>query len=206
MALTRLQLLTIMPNAGAAVDVFLGPLNSAMARFNITSPAQQAAFLANVAVESGELKAKEENMYFKSAARIAEVWPTRFTAASAEAYTRSPERLANKVYSGRNGNGDEASGDGWRYRARTLIGLTFKANYAEAGRAIGVDLVTQPDLASAPAYSALVAAWFFSSKGCGQLADSGAFDAVCTRINGGSTGIDARRTYYQRALKALQGA
>lgn len=192
-----------MPNAGAHATVFLSPLNCAFERYFINTSARKAAFLANVAVESGELAVKRENLFYTHAERIAAVWPRRFTIESARAYVSNPQALANLVYAGRNGNGDTASGDGFAYRGGTLMQLTGRGNFLAAGVAVGVDLEGNPELCNDPCVSADVAAWFFSSHGCNELADAGQFDAVCKRINGGTVGIDERRKYHTRALSAL---
>lgn len=205
MDITLDQLKQIMPNAGAHATLFLAPLNASCERYLINTPARIAAFLANVAVESGELTVKRENLCYTHATRIAAVWPHRFTIESAQDYVSDPQALADCVYAGRNGNGDCDSGDGFAYRGGTLMQLTGRANFAAAGVAVGADLEGNPELCNDPIVSADVAAWFFSSHGCNELSDEGQFDAVCKRINGGTTGLAERRTYHTRALAALTG-
>lgn len=98
-----------------------------------------------------------ENLNYTSAARIAKVWPSRFpSVASAKPYVRNPQKLANRVYANRNGNGDEASGDGWRYRGMGDTQLTGKENFARAGKKLGIDLVGKPELACEPETAAAI--------------------------------------------------
>src|SRR6266481_4067159 len=126
------------------VAAWVAPLNSALSRFDITDRRRAAAFLAQVAHESSELTHLIENLSY-SAARLIQVWPRRFpTLKKARTYERNPEKLANYVYASRLGNGDEASGDGWRYRGRGLIQLTGRSNYASCSTATGIDLLQSP--------------------------------------------------------------
>src|SRR5258706_10657065 len=109
-----------------------------------------AAFLAQIVHESGNLQNLEENLRY-SAKRLREVWPKRFPdGATAEAYAGNAEKLANRVYAGRLGNGDEASGDGWKYRGRGLIQLTGRSNYAACKAALDLDVVRSTDLLLEP--------------------------------------------------------
>ena len=105
-----------------------------------------AAFLGHIAHESGSLHNLEENLNYKDPQRLNKIFGAIKTDKEAEAYVNSPEALANKVYANRNGNGDTASGDGWRYRGRGLIQLTGKANYAAFAKDLNVDVVKDPDL------------------------------------------------------------
>ena len=110
-----------MPYAGAAADRYVGALNQAMTAHGINTPAQRAAFLAQVAVESDELRSTTERLNY-SAGLIHQVWPGRFpTEAAATPYAHNPEALANRAYAGVNDNSNETSGDGYRLRGRGLI-------------------------------------------------------------------------------------
>jgi len=125
------------------------------------------------------------------------------TEAIAKQYERQPQKIANKVYANRMSNGDEASGDGFRFRGRGYIQLTGRANYTAFGRAIGEDVVSNPDIVSGK-HALLSAAWFWSNNGLNKLADGGATDVVVTsitkRVNGGVIGLADRikhfREYY----------
>ena len=203
------QLGEIVP--GADTQAWLGPLNDAFAEWGIDTPQRMAAFLAQVAHESRNLQNLEENLRY-SAKRLREVWPKRFPdAATAEAYAGNPEKLANRVYAGRLGNGDEASGDGLRYRGRGLIQLTGRSNYAACRAALNLDVISSPDLLLEPAGAARSAAWFWSSRGLNQLADHEPgdddeqdFTRITTIINGGKLGLSARLDIWERARETLE--
>lgn len=201
--MTPSDLLRILPRAGAAADLFAPHLTEAMKRFNITSIARQAPFIANIGHESGHLTRLSENLSY-SAERMMQIWPKRFpTLASTAGYARNPQALANKVYANRMGNGDEASGDGWRYRGRGLIQLTGKSNYETCGAAVGHDLVSNPQFVESPALASLSAAWFWSVNGLNELADKGDQTAICKRINGGTHGLADRLALFEVAKRVL---
>jgi putative chitinase len=125
-------------------DDWLEPLTAAFNRFDINTPERQAAFIGQCAHESGGFKTLQENLNY-SAKGLHATWPSRFASeADAQPFHRNPEKIANKVYSGRMGNTDE--GDGWKYRGRGLIQLTGKDNYRLASDALDVDFVANPEL------------------------------------------------------------
>lgn len=185
-------------------------LNDGMAGGGIVTGARQAAFLAQVLVESAGLRTLEESLDY-SVQRLRQVWPRRFpTDADAQPCSRAPEKLANKVYANRLGNGDETSGDGWKYRGRGLIQLTGRANYEAFSTAMHVDALRDPDLLLKPAGAVLSAVWFWQSKCLNALADETAgadgdnrFIELTRRVNGGVNGLAERRAYWQRARQAL---
>lgn len=181
---------------------FADPLKAAMALFAIDTPQRQAAFLAQCMAESGKFTRLEENLRYTTPERIRAVFPRRVESlAEAAPLVRNPQALANRVYAGRNGNGDEASGDGWRYRGRGLFQLTGRANYARASAALAVDYVSAPELVSEPSDACLTAAWYWQSNGCNEMVDAGRFDATTRAINGPAM-LHARErlAYYQEAL------
>ena len=192
----------IMPTSGKRADNFAEPLDIAMASHGIDSPEQRAAFLAQVSVESGELRATSENLDY-SAKRLTEVWPQRFpTIASAQPYAHNPEALANHVYANRMGNGNEASGDGFAYRGRGLMQVTGRANY----RRLGYE--KNPDVLADPVAAAASAASYWQTNGLHDMTRTELnrvqFDAISRRVNGGSHGSNQRWAAYQRALAALK--
>jgi putative chitinase len=210
MALVTASLLgDVMPDLPAAGD-WLDPLNAAMDRFEINDPRRAAAFLAQIAHESNQLRSLVENLNY-SAATLMRVWPGRFpTLPKAQDYERNPEKLANYVYASRLGNGDTASGDGFAYRGRGLIQLTGRGNYRAAAAAIGQPLEEQPDLLMQPAAAALSAAWFWKSHGLNELADDDNpdnddedFETISIKINGGRAGMDARKAFWHKARASL---
>lgn len=213
--ITQQQLRSIMttPDAAARAAQWLAALNHGMQACEIHNAPRQAAFLAQVMVESAELRTLSEALSY-SPQRLRQVWPQRFPNDDiAMRYSHNPTALANKVYASRMGNGDEASGDGWRYHGRGLIQLTGRDNYAAFSRAMGVDALANPDLLLEPAGAALSAAWFWLSKGLNALADKtvgdgadGYFEQITRLVNGGINGLDERRRYWRSAIQALAGS
>jgi putative chitinase len=174
------------------------------------------AFLAQIGVESGQLAAVEENLNY-SASGLRTTFPKYFpTTALATAYARKPQKIANRVYANRLGNGNEASGDGWRYRGRGLIQITGKANYllldnGGISMPMGTDLIDEPELlASTPQYAADSAAWWWRKAGLNELADQlggsnevEVFKRITKKINGGYNGLAQRQKLYELAKKYL---
>ncbi|CAM5297383.1 glycoside hydrolase family 19 protein [Pseudomonas fragi] len=176
MSITQQQLLQILPNAGPVAGVFVPVLNAAMGHYQIIGPKRVAAFIAQIGHESGQLK------YVK------EIWgPT----------------AAQTKYEGRKDLGNTVAGDGSKYRGRGLIQITGRANYMACGEALGLDLITQPELLEKPQHACMSAAWFWATKGLSTLADAGQFDKITQRINGGQNGAADRQALYARALKVL---
>ncbi len=178
----------------AAAAHYLGPAGID------ANPLRLTEFLGEMAHESQGFTRLAESLIYTSAARIRAVWPTRFpTEASARPFVRAPERLANHVYGRRLGN--VHPGDGWRFRGRGIIQLTGRANYAEAGRALGLPLEDEPDLVAEPEVAVRVAAWFWTRHKLNPLADWGMSEAITRRINGGLAGLDdrlARKARFRR--------
>ena len=176
------------------------PLNETFERFNIITPRQQAAFIAQCGHECANFKILEENLNYR-AATLMKLWPKRFpTLEIANEYAGQPKRIANKVYADRMGNRDEASGDGFRFRGRGCIQLTGHSGYYHAGQALGVDFVMNPDLVSTPKYAVLTAGWFWSTHGCNQLAEAADWTGLTKRINGGTIGLNERISHTVHAL------
>jgi len=200
--ITAAQLLAVMPRAAPAR--WLGPLNAALAEYSVdAAPARVAMFLAQVAVETAGLTRLEELLDY-SPERLIEVWPMRFDAVSAPLYAHRPQALADLVYADRMGNGDEASGDGWRYRGRGLLMLTGRGAYQAAGYSLGLELEYDPDrVAADPAAACRTAAWHWAVSGCNRLADAGQFEAVTRAVTGGRTGLPERQAAWQVAQGAL---
>ncbi|HGM7691314.1 TPA: glycoside hydrolase family 19 protein, partial [Pseudomonas aeruginosa] len=145
-----------------------------------------------------------ENLNY-SAELLLRTWPKRFTPAEAKQYARQPERIANRVYANRMGNGSPDTGDGYRYRGRGLIMITGHDNYAEAARALALPLVAQPELLEQRTWAAIAAGWFWQSRGLNDLADQGRFEKITLRINGSFTGAEDRNARLEWARAALKG-
>jgi putative chitinase len=190
----------------ADLPTWTGALTEAAAQFEIASPERTAAFLAQIAHESGECSRLVENLNY-SAARLMAVWPKRFaTLDKALPYEHQAEKLANYVYAKRLGNGDVPTSDGWLFRGRGLLQVTGRANYHSIGQALGLPLDAQPELLSQPRGAALSAAYFWKSRGLNELADDRNDDdddedfvTISVIINGGRAGLDSRRGYWAKA-------
>ena len=180
MSITLRQLQQILPNASAKAGVFAPALNAAMVAFDIVTPARQAAFLAQIGHESGQLRYVRE---LGSNAYLAK-------------YDTGP--LAARL-----GNTPEADGDGQKYCGRGLIQITGRDNYRACGEALGLDLLAQPELLEQPQYAAKSAAWFWKSRGLNTLADRDEFTNITRRINGGLNGLDERKALWKKAREVL---
>ncbi|HAT7708585.1 TPA: glycoside hydrolase family 19 protein [Enterobacter roggenkampii] len=181
----------------------------AMNTYGIDTPKRQAHFIGQIGTESGGFQSVQESLNY-SVAGLA-IFGSRLTAAQREQLGRkpgekalSPERqaaIANIVYGGRFGN--NLNGDGWKYRGRGLKQITFKANYEECGKALGLNLVGSPDLLLQDKYAALSAGWFWKANGCNQFADAGDVNGLTRRINGGLNGLQDRIERTKRAEGVL---
>jgi putative chitinase len=197
------QLQEIVPSLNdEKAESMIQALNPAMAEAEINTPLRQAAFIAQVAHESQGFSRFVENLNYRDN-RLLEVFGKYFDQQEAQEYAHQPEKIANRVYANRLGNGDEASGDGWRYRGRGFIQLTGKDNYREAGRSLNQDLVGQPELVEGLEVGARVAGWYWTSRDLNPYADRGQFDTITKRINGGLNGLRDRRAYYKKAREVL---
>ena len=196
---------------------WLPHISQAAHRYQIdANPRRLAAWLATIAHESARLTAVVENLNY-SAQGLAQTWPARYADMTGQPtrlaldIARIPPAIANLTYAGRMGNGDAASGDGWRYRGRGLIQITGRANYAASGEALKPELlgfpplIAIPELLEQPMYAALSAAEWWHRHGCNSLADTGDMAAVTRRVNGGLTGLDDRLKLYSAALAYLGG-
>ena len=208
--LTPSQLTRIMPRVRDAA-LWSDTLNATMPTFEITSPPRIAAFLAQIAHESAELSRLVENLNY-SAKGLRRTWPKRFKSdAFARRYERQPERIANYVYANRLGNGNEASGDGWRFRGRGILQITGRSNYASTGIALGLDLLADPDLLERPLAAARSAGLYWRTRGLNELADVSGhsvdddedFQTITRLINGGLAGLEDRIRYWKAAKKVL---
>jgi len=195
------QIMPKLPDAKRAG--LLPPLQSAMNEFAVNTPKREAAFLAQIAHESGELTIFAENLNY-SAKGLMGTWPKRFPdLATAQKYERNPQKLANYVYANRVGNGSEASGDGWRFRGRGPIQITGRENYQKYGSRLNVDLINNSDRAAAPDVGFRVAGLYWKENGLNELADGEMFETITKRINGGTKGLEDRKQYYVRAKMVL---
>ncbi|SAK88689.1 glycoside hydrolase family protein [Caballeronia calidae] len=195
----------------ALAERWLLPITSAAEEFDINSPARLAAWIAQMGHESGGFRLLSESFnYAPDALRIFSRIPANMRAdlgrhaGEKVVPIERQAQIANIAYGGRFGNGDASSGDGWRYRGRGLKQVTFKDNYRDAGRALGVDLVADPDrLANDDLLAARSAGWYWKSRGCNEAADSSDFDACTRAINPAMDGKSARDARYKTCCAAL---
>lgn len=203
MLITREQLAASLYKASPAnIDAYLGPINSAAVTYGINTPKRIAAFLAQSAHETGCLKAVEENLNY-SRERLKQIFPKYFPNDLAELYAGIPAKIGSRVYANRMGNGDEGSGDGYKFRGRGIFQLTGKSNYKACGEAISVDLVEYPALLCRPDVAANSAAWYWNSRGLNAAADVEDFKTITKKINGGYNGYADRVKYWLKARKAF---
>ena len=172
-------------------DTLGASLDDAASEWGINTDQRAQMFLAQIAHESAGFTSYDENLNY-SADRLLTVFPNYFTGANVADYARQPRKIASRVYANRMGNGDEASGDGWSYRGRGLIQLTGLTNYRQASMGLATDFVIAPDLVEIPDMAALVAAWYWNTRGCNELADANDFTGITKRINGGLNGLNDR--------------
>jgi putative chitinase len=191
---------------GHIPDAVIQMIPDTAAKFGINTPLRLAHFLAQCGHESGGFRATQENLNY-SAKGLAGIFKKYFpTEAAAAPYARNPQKIANKVYGNRMGNGPESSGEGYKFRGRGYIQLTGKENYTAFGKAIGEDILSNPDKV-ASTYALLSAAWFFSKNGLHKMADGGATDSVVTsitkRVNGGTIGLADRIKHFKEYYHLL---
>lgn len=189
--------------------IFAGSLSEACARFRIDTPTHRAAFLAQCLHESAMLTHVSEALGYSHAERILAVFGAkRFPGGLVEAaaFVNSPERLANRVYAGRNGNGDEASGDGWAFRGGGLIQLTGRANYAAGAAAFRMTVDEFAAWVRSAVGASLSAAWWWTSHGCPAALEADGFDATTRIVNGAAMAGREERAALFAKLSRILGA
>lgn len=191
---------------GHIPDAVIAQIPDTAAKFGITNTLRLAHFLAQCGHESGGFKAVNENLNY-SADGLKKIFPKYFPGNLNESYARQPEKIANKVYSSRMGNGDEASGDGYRYKGAGFIQLTGKSNYAAFDKFVDDDILANPSLV-ATKYPLASAAWFFDSNKLWSICDKGAdksvVEAVTKRVNGGILGLQDRIKHFKEYYDLLK--
>lgn len=203
MVINQSQLLRAVPELyKPRLDEFVAYFNQWAEPFEVNTPLRVAHFLAQTFHESANLRFVEENLNY-SAAALLKVFPKYFNSETAQKYARKPQMIASRVYANRIGNGNEASGDGWRFHGRGYIQLTGKYNYqkyAESEFCVG-DLMKHPEwLAKAPG-NLKSALFFWWHNGCNAIADRDDADALTRKINGGTNGLANRKFLLRRFKK-----
>ena len=190
----------IFPRARAELaSAYVEPMNLYMSRYEIDSVCRISAFLGQVTVETGGLTKSGEDLFYKTVDNLKRAYGRRdWIGRNYEDYLRSPEKVANFAYAGINGNGDEESGDGWRFRGRGLLQLTGRANYTRFSKDVSIDVVTDPDMVSnTPSIAVLSACWYWSVASLNRAADNQNFLAITTFING------RRALHHPERVKAM---
>jgi len=190
---------------GHIPDAVLAQIPDTAARFNITNNLRLAHFLAQCAHESGNFKAIQENLNY-SADGLKRIFGKYFPGDLANSYARNPEKIASRVYGSRMGNGDEASGEGWKFRGRGYIQLTGKSNYSKFDSFVEDDIIGNPDLIASK-YPLASAAFFFNSNNLWSICDLGSDEAtvakVSKRVNGGTIGLADRIKHFKEFYSYL---
>jgi len=199
---TKEQLRSIIGN-NTDLDGWHEALSSVLPEYEIDSPQRVAAFIAQCTHESGGFKRLKENLNYKWES-LRKVFPKYFsTDELAQEYAHKQEQIANRVYGGRMGNGDESSGDGFRYCGRGLIQLTGKNNYTKFAESIGMAVEEVPALLETFEGAVKSACWFWKTNNLNQYADSGDILTMTKRINGGTIGLEDRIKHYNHALEVF---
>lgn len=192
--------------------LMLPHIERTLVRYSINTPARIAAFLAQIGHESTGLSQFEENLNYSVAGLAMFVRWGRLTQADASRLGRAPGRpadqqgIANAIYGGAFGRrelGNTQPGDGWRYRGRGAKQLTGRGNYTACGQALGLDLIGNPDLLLMPEHAMASAGWFWDTNRCNNLTDSGDFEALTRRVNGGVLGLVERTALRDNVLRVL---
>jgi len=203
MELTLDQLKQLLPK-NPYVDHWHHALSQLLPDYDINTPQRIAAFVAQCSHESGGFVALKENLNYR-AVTLRKIFPKYFpTDELANAFAGKPEMIANRVYASRMGNGDEASGDGFRYCGRGLIQLTGKSNYQAFADSLEMNVEDVPAYLSTFEGAAQSACWFWESNNLNRFADAGDIKGLTKAIKGGDIGLSDRIQHYEHAMQILQ--
>jgi putative chitinase len=202
---TSAQLQLLAPNIRSNYRSGFANADQVLAEYGINNTVLRLAhFMAQILHESGGLTVLIENLDYR-AERIREVWPNRFkTVEDAKPFAHHPEALANKVYGGRMGN--IQPGDGWRFIGRGLLQITGRESYERYGKALGVELAANPDLAFSPEWCLPLAAVDWTAAGCNAFADADDIRKITRAINGGYTGLPSRKQWLAKTKQVWSPA
>jgi len=180
-------------------DEYRAALSDAMEMYEIDTWLRIIPFIANIAHECQSFTRLVESLNY-SPQRLLAVFPRRFTPAEAVEFAHDEKRIAERLYGGRMGNGPEGEGDGWLYRGRGYIMLTGANNYRNSGKRVGEPLLASPERAAVPGVAAFIAADYWQSRGCNELADDRKYESIRRAINGGLNGFDEVNTIQAKIL------
>ncbi len=200
--ITREQLAQLIPG-NPYLDQWCEALNEILPEYGINTPQRVAAFIAQCAHESGGFKFLKENLNYR-AVSLRKTFPKYFPDdAIAAAYANKPQMIANRVYANRMGNGDEASGDGFRYCGRGLIQLTGRDNYAFFAGSLDIPIEEAAEYLETFEGAVQSACWFWETNNLNQWADKDDILTLTKRINGGTIGLEDRKKHYEHAKHVL---
>jgi putative chitinase len=201
--ITQSHLQSIFLNTPAATLAnIVDPLNQTLSKYQINTKQRISCFLAQAGHESGGFNYFKENLNYSAAGLLA-TFPSHFNNVTAGQYARQPEKIANRVYANRNGNGDEASGDGWKYRGTGYIQLTGKHNQVSFINSLQMNVDSGILYLNTYIGAMMSAGWFWNNNNCNTLADANNFTQVTQVINGGQNGAADRLALYNKALSVL---
>lgn len=188
-------------------EIHAAALESARKESTVNTPRRLCHFMGQVFVETAGFTVLEENLNYKNPERLDMVFSAVKGTVDAQALiAKGPQAIANRVYANRLGNGDEASGDGWRYRGSGYKQLTGRANFRAIGRSVEMNLEGNPDLAREPAAAARIAFAYWDACKCSPLADAGDVEAITEKVNGpAKLGLAERREATLRAMEVWPG-
>jgi putative chitinase len=186
----------------AHAELIKDALNLAIEKADLSTPARIAAFVAQCGHESDSFRFMEENLNYK-AESLMRTWPAHFNEENAQEYAHQPERIANRAYANRMGNGDEESGDGWNYRGRGWLQTTGKKGYEELSDVLHIDFVSSPDVVATPEGAAMSAAVYWDKHNLNRFVDNNDFAGLTRAINGGTLGLSDRMDRFNHAMNVL---
>jgi putative chitinase len=187
-------------------ELWFNAFNHYLPSFNIVTPARVAGFIAQAAHESADFTVLQENLNYGAKGLVGLFHKYFADESTAKQYERQPERIANRIYSNRMGNGSEASGEGWKFRGRGILQLTGKSNYTQCSHDLFQDntLVEQPDLLRTPEYATLSALWFWHKNQLNHICDTGDIVLLSKKINGGTIGMEDRVQHWNHCLDVFE--
>ena len=178
-------------------------LSKALPDYEINTPQRLAAWFGETKVESANYTAIKENLNYRPESLV-RLWKSHFpTMEIANQYAHNPEAIANRAYCNRMGNGDESSGDGWKFCGRGLIQLTGRDNYLAFADSLQISVDDAAQYLETFEGCVQSACWFWENNNLNALADQGNIDAISKKVNGGTEGLENRRNFYQQALQVL---
>jgi len=185
------------------IDHWHEAIDQLLPDYEINTPARVAAFVAQCAHESGNFVFVKENLNYKAASLMKTFGKYFPTMDMAMQYEKRPEKIANRVYASRMGNGDEASGDGYRFCGRGLIQLTGRDNYTFFAGSLGIPVEEASEYLSTFEGAVQSACWFWETNNLNRFADAGDIKGLTRAINGGYIGLEDRISHYEHALHVM---